>query len=305
MLSTHTAGTPGVEPGRPKWIFTVLRPLGGLAVLLSLGLIIYPGVGFSYLFALLVGGSALWRALGRGGPRAYLLSLDRLVFSGEQLLVATSLAVMAGVVFLDVVWRTARSMEFDTAVGFAVGAFALVLVAAFTARAPGASIGFRLGAGLLAYGAILGGVWLVAQADNGFGWSQRLALVLVIWVGLIGGSMATRSGRHIAVDAVKRIVPERFARPLELVSGAVTVVVCGFLAAVGAMYCRNSVNDWLDADRQAFIFDSLPIPYWVASLAMPIGFGLMAARFLALTIAGAPASSGPDSHGVELREAKR
>lgn len=266
-----------------------MRPLLGLVLLLSFGAIIYPAVGLPWLGALLVGGGLAWRATGRGGLRSWLSALDDTVFAGERWLVASALLVMAVVVFLDVVWRTASGLDPALARSYALGLFVLVIVGALTARAPGLGIPARLGLGFLVYGLIVGLAWLVTQAENGFGWSQRLALVLVVWVGLIGGSMATRLGRHIAVDAVKRVVPPRWSRAFQIAEGAVTVATCVFLAVIGGMYARGNVDDWLMADRRAFLFESLPIPYWGATLAMPIGFGLMAARFLARTIQGGEA----------------
>lgn len=265
----------------------------GVVVLLSLGSVIYPTVGVPWILLLVLGGAARSRLLGRGGLRSWLKTLDDAVFRGERAVVALCLGVMAVVVFMDVVWRTARGVDPATGRALVAGLFVLVMLASFTARWPGASAVARAGVGVALFFGLLGAVWLVARVENGFGWSQRLALVLVIWVGLLGGSMATRLGRHIAVDAARRIVPPRFSRGFEAVSGLVTVATCGFLAVVGGMYCRGNVEDWWMADRRAFLFESLPIPYWVATLAMPIGFGLMAVRFLAATIRG-PDGSGSD-----------
>jgi TRAP-type C4-dicarboxylate transport system permease small subunit len=278
-----------------------LRTALGLVLLLSLGAVVYPVVGVPWIVLLVAGGGLAYRASGRGGVRRWLVVLDETLFAGERWLVSACLLVMAGVVFLDVVWRSASGLDFATARNFAVGAFVLVFAGALTARAPSASLGARLGAGLGVYALLVGLTWLITQAENGFGWSQRLALVLVVWVGLIGGSMATRVGRHIAVDAVKRVVPDALRRGFEIAAGSVTVLTCGFLALVGGMYCRGNVDDWLMADMRAFVFESLPIPYWGATLAMPIGFGLMAARFLAATVAGGSTS---DTHGLGDRVAE-
>lgn len=275
------------------------RPVLGTALVASLCSVVFPVWGAAWLLVLLLVGSLLWRASGRGGPGGYLAAVDDLIFSGEQLIVTVSLLVMAFVVFLDVVWRTASGMDAGAARWAAGALFVLVMLGAWTARAPGVGFIARTGVGLGVFAAVGASGWAVAQTDNGFGWSQRLALVLVVWVGLLGGSMATRQNRHITVDAVRRVVPPRFARGFEILSGTVTVVTCVFLAVIGGLYCRGNIDDWLEAERLAFKFESIPIPYWGATLAMPVGFGLMAARFLGRLIVGSDPAS--DGHQVDLQ----
>lgn len=264
----------------------MVRSVLGALLLFSFGLIIFEWVGVVWL-ALVAGGTALYGATSKVGVREAFARLDGLVFSGERLVVAASLLVMALVVFIDVVWRTAHSVDTRSAWTFSLGILALCLVGGFTARWEKGTALKRAAAGLAAFAVMAVACALIYSAPNGFGWSQRLALVLILWVSLLGGSMATKEGRHIAVDAVKRLVPEKLKRGFEVAAGLVTVGLSTVLAILGVMYVRGNWEDWVVSDYRSFVFESLPIPYWAATLPIPIGFGLMAARFLAMTLYGA------------------
>ncbi|MEQ8277093.1 MAG: TRAP transporter small permease subunit [Deltaproteobacteria bacterium] len=262
-----------------------MRSVLGALVVLSLGLILFPGFGEVWILLLLVGAAGFGIA-SKGGAVEGLRALDDIVYAGERLLVAISLVVMAFFVFLDVVWRTAHSVEGATAYGFPIAIFLLCLLGGYTTRWS-VSLGMRLAAGVGMFGALAAGTALVYQAPNGFGWSQTLALALIIWVGLLGGSMATREGRHIAVDAVKRVIPVKLKRAFEIAAGSATVLLATVLAVLGTMYARGNYVDWVGSEYRAFLWDSLGMPYWAATVSIPIGFGLMAVRFLGVAIFGA------------------
>lgn len=264
-----------------------MRSLIGVPLVLSLGLVLHPGFGAAWLALLAVVGPAIYALVRRGAPRAYYGTLDDLLYEGERAIVAVSLVVMAFGVFMDVVWRTSHSMSGSTGWGFLVGLFVLAMMGAATARWEGGTVPKRVVAGLVGFAAMIGLGALIHAAPNGFGWSQRLALVLILWVGLLGGSMATKEGRHIAVDAVKRLLPTQLRRPFEVVAGSVTVALCVFLAVLGVLYARANYVEWVESEHTAAIFESLPIPYWTATLPIPIGFGLMAARFFGIVLYGA------------------
>ena len=230
--------------------------------------------------------------------------LDDSIFRVERAIVAFSLMTMSLAVFIDVVWRTAHSLEGARAVGFALVIFALTMIGAFTARIPGATPVKRALYGLGVYVFMVIACVAIYSAPNGFGWSQTLALVLLLWVGMIGTSMATKEGRHIAVDAVKRVLPDRLKRPFEIAAAAVTIALCTFLTILGARYCYENWVDWVASDYRSFVFEVLPIPYWAATLPIPIGFGLTALRFVSVALFGSKEIDVLTSVGAADLEAK-
>jgi len=171
---------------------------------------------------------------------------------------------------------------------FSVAMLLACLVGSFTRRWPTeVSLTKKLAGGFGAFGVIVLACYLISLKPNGFGWSQKLALCLMLWVGLLGASMATHEGRHIAVDAVRQVVPEHLKRSFELLAGLVTVVVAAMLTELAIRYVRSNWFEWLESDFEAGVFESVPIPYWAATLAIPIGFGIMAFRFVDVALNGA------------------
>lgn len=259
----------------------------GVALLVSFGLLLHAWLGWAWLALLLVVGPFAFKALGRGSPLDYFRKLDDAVYAGERFVVSVALIVMASGVFVDVIWRTTRSLQGNTVYGFAAGIGVLCLMGGITARWEGAGFGKRIAAGVGAFVVFMALCFAIYAKETGFGWSQRLAGVFLVWVGMFGSSMATKEGRHIAVDAVKRVIPERFARAFEIAGGLVTVGICVVLMLLAVIYARGNWVDWVNSGYRAFIFESLDAPYWIASVAIPIGFGLMGARFMTVVLFGA------------------
>jgi TRAP-type C4-dicarboxylate transport system permease small subunit len=264
----------------------MIRPLAGTALVLSLSLVMFEWIGAAWIGLLLGGTLAYGRSAKVSAGEAF-RRLDDTIFAGEKVIVSVAFLVMSFAVFLDVVWRNAHGFDARTAVGFGAGAAALCFAGAFTARWPSATPAKRAAAGLAATAVFAIGTLAIYAAPNGFGWSQKLALSLLLWVGLLGSSMATKEGRHIAVDAVRRVLPQTLVRPFEIAASLVTTLLCGVLAVLAVQYCRANLADWIESEGTSSVFESLPIPYWAATVSIPIGFGLMAARFLGVAITGA------------------
>lgn len=108
--------------------------------------------------------------------------------------------------------------------------------------------------------------------DAAIGWGDPLLRVTVMWVGLLGAMVATREDNHIAIDLVTRYVSGRAGRASRAVAALFTSGVCALLAWHGA---RFVLLDW-DAGTSAFA----GVPAWACELIVPVGFGVMALRFL-------------------------
>lgn len=275
----------------------MLRGAIGACLVFSVGLLAFPKVGLPLLLVVLVAGGLFFRNKTGGGFFDFMGRLDDLVYEGEKLIVSASLIVMTLTVFVDVVWRTARSADTKTITVFTALFLVLSLIGGFTRRVEGQSPARRAITGLLAFVVIMGGIVLIYLAPNGFGWSQRLALVLIMWVGLLGASMAAKAGRHITVDAVRRLVPENLKRAHEVLAGLVAVGLSVLLTVLAAGYVRSNWQDWVESERTAGIFESLPIPYWAATMPILIGFALTGARFLGVVFTGAKEVDLLASHG--------
>ena len=208
-------------------------------------------------------------------------TLSDRVFRLEQRFVALALAVMGVVVFFDVVHRVAsRELTPAWKLVWFVGGVVLV------------SGGLQLrgeGRGILTW-ARAAGVVVVCWAGlrlflfaipNGLVWSQTLDLVLMLWVGVIGASMATREHRHLALDLGSKVWPKRLLPRVQGLGNLVTAGFCLALALLACVSLRDHFRDYADTEGAGGVFPALAIPKWIAFAGVPIGFFLMTARFFA------------------------
>lgn len=134
--------------------------------------------------------------------------------------------------------------------------------------------------------------------------AQKFALGLMLWAGMLGASLATRDKRHIVIDAVIKKLDDDAKRPFALLSGLATAMFCLFIFVLGALQLAGEVRDWAAHDGVG-VFESLPIPTWTVTLAIPTTFLIMGLRFLAYGVRDfrfGVAKGGDGGHGVDLEE---
>ena len=140
-----------------------------------------------------------------------------------------------------------------------------------------------LGVGIAA--AILLGAWIFVKLfPAGVIWAQTLALVLTIWVGFLGASIATAEQLHLKVDAAEKIFVGDAKKWVSITGDVIAALFTGFLAALGVVFCASKYSLWSDTDGAAGVFQGLPLPMFIAFAGLPITLFTMSARFLALAI---------------------
>ena len=122
---------------------------------------------------------------------------------------------------------------------------------------------FWLGAALLA---IITGLVFVAAVMRFTGhpliWSVDMAQLLFIWLCFVGAARAMRQHAHLGVDLLVARLPRRGRLGLELALAAVVLVFLGMLAWQG----------WkLTLMNTARIFGDSGLPYWLVTVAVPVG----------------------------------
>jgi len=128
--------------------------------------------------------------------------------------------------------------------------------------------------------------------STGISWGDPLVRYLVLWVGFIGASLATKEEKHITLEVFSRWFSANRAFYLKLVSQLVSAVICGLLTFAGWTFVQN--------EAQMGGVALLKIPIWILQMIIPITFGLMTLRFLinftaALSISPKPGDDSP--HG--------
>lgn len=111
--------------------------------------------------------------------------------------------------------------------------------------------------------------------DTAISWGDPALRALVLWIGLFGALAATRGNRHITIDVLSHVLPERWQAGVRTLTNAFALGVCGLVAYHGWRFVR----DEHEFGSVAFA----GVPSWAIESVIPVAFGLMALRFALLT----------------------
>jgi len=139
---------------------------------------------------------------------------------------------------------------------------------------------------------LLGALVLIALAQiglrmffgSGLEWAEPVSQMGVLWLALLGALGAARSHRHIAVDALPRLLPPFWRRVAWAISQLATAAVCVLLAWYG----------WgmVQMEREAPAVFVQGISSALPMLAFPVGFGLLGLRFAISAFLAPPEHEG-------------
>lgn len=114
--------------------------------------------------------------------------------------------------------------------------------------------------------------------DSSFVWIDPLLQNAVLWIAMLGAMIASRNDAHIRIDVVSEYAPAHWQRWLVLLVDAFTAGIAALMAA----YSLQAVG----AEREFSLGGIAGIPDWVLQLLIPIGFGVIALRYLLLFVLG-------------------
>jgi len=112
--------------------------------------------------------------------------------------------------------------------------------------------------------------------DQGILWGDIFLRHLVLWVGFIGASLATRQEKHITIDLFGRMVSGRLKSVVQVLTNLFSAVVCLLLARAGWNFVME------ERVAGTIIFNN--IPAWYFQIIIPLGFLMMTFRFLILSL---------------------
>jgi len=107
--------------------------------------------------------------------------------------------------------------------------------------------------------------------STGLDWGDSLVRNLVLWVGFIGATLATKEGKHINIDVVSRWLPSLGKNVVTLIMHLFSFFVCCGLTYAALKFIKNEVQ------MENITF--LNIPAWIPEMILPLTFGLMTFRF--------------------------
>ncbi len=114
--------------------------------------------------------------------------------------------------------------------------------------------------------------------ETGITWADPTLRLLVLWLSLLGAMAATRDNNHIRIDLLSRFLPKGIQALSQQLTDIFTPAVCALLAWHSGRFVLFERQDGIT------LFAS--IPAWVGELILPVGFGVMAVRFLLNAVTG-------------------
>jgi TRAP-type C4-dicarboxylate transport system permease small subunit len=107
---------------------------------------------------------------------------------------------------------------------------------------------------------------------SGLFWADELLRHAVVWLGMLGASLATREHRHLSFDVLPHAFPPWCRSWCTLLTNLVAALICILL-------CRAAWH-FMQAERAAGTRLAFGVTTWVVQSIFPCGFLIMALRFL-------------------------
>ncbi len=122
--------------------------------------------------------------------------------------------------------------------------------------------------------------------SSGFVWTDELLRLIVMWITLVASIAASRSDRHLRIDLISNLFPERYARLPRALADAFAAFVCGLLAWQSYRFLQLSIES---GDTVL-----VNVPAWIAYIILPFAFLLMACRFFLASVTGVASGFRPE-----------
>jgi C4-dicarboxylate transporter DctQ subunit len=112
--------------------------------------------------------------------------------------------------------------------------------------------------------------------ETGIAWGDSLVRYLVLWVGFIGATLATRESKHIKIDVFSHWLPGIASNINHFIIHLFSCTTCGLLTYAALKFVRN--------EYQMGSVDFLDLPIWMFQIVIPSACGLMTLRYALGTI---------------------
>lgn len=106
---------------------------------------------------------------------------------------------------------------------------------------------------------------------SGLPWADPLVQQLVLWCGLLGAAMATTKGKHIALDVINYLLPEKIQPWILLLSHLFSALTTSLLTYAAWLFLRSEMEFGAPG--------LLSLPSWAWNLIFPLAFALIAGRY--------------------------
>ncbi len=106
---------------------------------------------------------------------------------------------------------------------------------------------------------------------SGLLWADPLIQQLVLWSGFLGAAMATGKGKHIALDIITYLLPEKIQPWLLLLTHLFSALTTTLLAYAAYLF--------LQSEMEYGVPGLLGLPSWSWNLIFPLAFVIIAIRY--------------------------
>ncbi len=174
----------------------------------------------------------------------------------------------------------------------------------------------------------------ISYVPEGYTWSKKVSLMLLLWVGILSASICVYVGKHIRMGAAQKLVPPKSRRWLNGSGYLGAAAFCGLMTYLGFLYIVSPAGSeetylteifpsWMRGlfGGTRYVFDTrgmigseatlegTEIPAWFGILSAPVGFGIATLRFAAAGISaflggtyGQPAAEEGMEEATKLAE---
>ena len=112
--------------------------------------------------------------------------------------------------------------------------------------------------------------------DFGLVWADPLLRVMVLWLGLIGATVASRGNKHIKIDLLSHYFHSTSNLLIQAVVSMFTAGICLIIAWYGAHWIRLEYIDKMAGFAG--------IPAWVLEIIIPLSFALIGIRYCLISL---------------------
>jgi TRAP-type C4-dicarboxylate transport system permease small subunit len=108
-------------------------------------------------------------------------------------------------------------------------------------------------------------------------YSTSINQVLVLWLAMVGGSLATQKAEHIKVDFASRYLYGRLKQYIMIAIDLFSMIICCFLIwySIGFIRVEYEMGETLT---------TIPVRLWILQLIMPVSLSVICYRFFLLLL---------------------
>ena len=108
--------------------------------------------------------------------------------------------------------------------------------------------------------------------SSGLSWADPALKMLVLYITIIGSIIATRENKHLSIDVLSKFLPVHLNHFVQKCTNTFAAIICILMS----YYSLELLL--LAKEFQDVAFNGIPL--WIMQLILPIGFLLMAIRFV-------------------------